>query len=133
MKPFLFLIFIIPLALSSVTLQAGNATTAGTCDSGMSGIECRKVVTVTNYQGDNNHKWKKARISFQFRSTNGKSCTVKGKLSETENMRMIYNTSYINNLGEWIEPGLVIEQIRKGVWPHSINWRISCNTLSFES
>ena len=121
------------MILTPVTSQASDTITTGACDSGMSGIECRKIVTITNYQDGNNQEWKRARISFQFRSTNGNSCTVQGKLSEAENMRMIYNISYLNNPGEWSEPGLVIEQIRKGIWPHSINWRISCKTLSFES
>ena len=133
MKPLLFLIFVLPLLLVPITSQANNTTTTGTCDSGMSGIECRKIVIVTNYQDDNNHEWKKARVSFQFRSTNGKSCTVHGKLRKAENIRMVYNTSYLNNPCEWTKPGLVIEQIRKGIWPHSINWRISCKTLSFEN
>jgi hypothetical protein len=133
MKPFLFLIFFLPLTLVPVTSQARIKTTTTTCDSGITGVECRRIVSVSDYQDDNNREWPKARISFQFRSINGKSCKAQGKLSHTKNMRIIYNTSYLHKSGEWIEPGLVIEQIRKGIWPHSINWRISCKTLSFES
>ena len=133
MKKFLFLICFIPLVLVSVTSQARIKSTTAICDSGMVGIECRKIVTMIDYRDDNNREWKKARVSFQFRSTNGKSCIVHGELSESENMRIIYNTSYVNNPGNWAKPGLVIEQISKGIWPHSINWRISCKSLSFEN
>ena len=133
MKLFLFLIFFSPLVLAPVTSQARIKTTTATCDSGMAGVECRKIVVVTDHHDDSNHKWRKARVSFQFRSTSSNSCKVQGKLTRTENMRIIHNTSYLNKSGEWIKPGLVIEQIRKGIWPHSINWRISCKTVNFEN
>ena len=133
MRQFSVLIFLMLLTLSPVISQARTKTTTATCDSGMSGVECRKIVTVTDYQEDSNRNWPKARVSFQFRSTNGNSCKVQGKLTHATNMRIIYNTSYLNKPGEWIKPGIVIEQIRKGIWPHSVNWRISCKTLSFKS
>jgi len=133
MKPFLYLIFLIPMVLAPVISQARIKTTTATCDSGMADIECRKIVTVTDYRDDSNLEWPKVLVSFQFRSTNSNSCKVQGRLTNTKNMRIIYNTSYLNKSGEWIKPGLVIEQIRKGAWPHSIDWRISCKTLSFEN
>ena len=133
MRSSLFLIYFIPTLFIPTILHAGNTTNSGICDSGINGIECRKIVTVTNHLDSTNREWKKARVSYQFRSTNGQSCTVRGEINEAENMRIIYNTSYINTPDEWAKPGLVIEQIRKGIWPHSINWQISCRTLNFDS
>lgn len=87
MRPYLILIFSILLVFVPVTSQSSNTTTTGVCDSGMNGIECRKIVTVTNYQDDNKLEWQKIRVSFQFRSTNDQLCTtVRGKLTKAENM-----------------------------------------------
>ena len=90
----------------------------------MAGVQCRKVFT--EYRDDNSNKWLKAGVSFQFRSTNGKSCNVHGKLTNAKNMRMIYNTSDFKKSGEWSEPGLVIEQIGEGAWSHATTWKIDC-------
>ena len=124
MKPFLFIIFVMPLMLAPITSQARISTDTETCDSGIAGVQCRKIVT--EYRDDGSDEWLKAGVAFQFRSTNGKSCNVNGKLTNAKNMRMIYKTSYPKKSGEWSKPGLVIEQIREGAWSHSTTWKIDC-------
>ena len=64
MKTFLFLICSIPLLLVSVASQARIKSTTATCDSGMIGVECRKIVTVTDYRDNNDREWPKASVSF---------------------------------------------------------------------
>ena len=124
MKPSLFIIFFIPLMIAPITSQARISTNTETCDSGMAGVQCRKIVT--EYRDDGNDKWLKAGVAFQFRSSNGRSCNVNGKLTNAQNMLMIYKTSNFKKSGEWSKPGLVIEQIKEGAWSHSTTWKIDC-------
>ena len=123
MKLSLF-IFFIPLMIAPITSQARISTNTETCNSGMTGVKCRKIVT--EYRDDGNDKWLKAGVAFQFRSTNGKSCNVHGKLANAQNMLMVYKTSNFKKSGEWSKPGLVIKQIKEGAWSHSTTWKIDC-------
>ena len=124
MKSFLFIIFVMPLMLAPKTSQARISSNTETCDSGMTGVECRKIVT--EYRDDGSGEWLKAGVVFQFRSTNGRSCNVNGKLTNAKNIHMIYKTSSFKKSGEWSKPGLVIEQIKEGAWSHSTTWKIDC-------
>jgi len=124
MKPFLIIIFVISLMLTPITSQAIISTHTESCDSGMANVQCRKIVT--EYRDDGSGEWLKAGVAFQFRSLNGKSCNVHGELTNAKNMRMIFETSYPKESGEWSKPGLVIEQIREGAWSHSTTWKIDC-------
>ena len=124
MRPFLFIITFIPLMIAPITSQARISTNTETCDSGMTGVQCREIIT--EYRDDSNGKWLKAGVTFQFRSTNGKSCNVLGKLTNAQNMLMIYKTSNFKKSGEWSKPGLVIQQIKEGAWSHSTTWKIDC-------
>lgn len=120
----LFIIFVKSLMLIPITSHARISSDTETCDSGMAGVQCRKIVT--EYRDDGSDEWLRAGVAFQFRSTNGESCNVHGKLNNAKNMRMIYNTSYPKKSGEWSKPGLVIEQISEGAWSHSTTWKIDC-------
>ena len=124
MKLFLFIIFVIPLTFVPVASQARISRDIETCTSGMAGVECRKIIT--EYRDDGSQEWMKAGVAFQFRSTNGKSCDVHGKLTNAKNMHMTYKKSDFKKSGEWSKPGLVIEQIKEGEWSHSTTWKIEC-------
>ncbi len=124
MKPFLFIIFVIPLILSPITSQARISTNTEACDSGMTGVQCRKIVT--EYRDAGSGEWLKAGVAFQFRSTNGKSCNVRGELTNAKNIHITYKTSDFKKSGEWSKPGLVIEQIKEGAWSHATTWKIDC-------
>ena len=80
----LFIIFVIPLMLVPITSQAGISSNTEICDSGMAGVECRKIVT--EYRDDGSNEWLKAGVVFQFRSTNGESCNVHGQLTNAKNV-----------------------------------------------
>ena len=124
MRTFFIITFVMPLLFIPITLLARILSNTEPCNSGMIGVECRKIVT--EYRDDESGKWMKAGITFQFRSTNGKSCNVHGKLANAKNMRLIYKTTALKKSGEWSKPGLVIKQINEGAWSHSATWKIDC-------
>ena len=107
-----------------IASQARISSDIETCESGMVGVQCRKIIT--EYRDDGSKEWLKAGVVFQFRSTNRKSCNVQGKLTNAKNMHMTYKTSDFKESGEWSKPGLVIEQVKEGAWSHSTTWKIDC-------
>jgi len=96
------------------------------CYTGIPGLECRKIVTDTNYRNDGSGEWLKPNHALQFRSTNGKSANIRVNKSRSSfrNSKVIYKSAYVNKRGDWSKPGLVVEARGEEAWSYDLNYNI---------
>jgi len=115
-------VLILVVSWGPVTAQARIDKRTVSCDSGYSWVECRKVITDPS-EGE----WLRPSHAYQFRTTNGRSCNIEGRLTRARNADMNYANCYMNRNGSWCEPGLKFEQDDDGPWSYEFDWRMECN------
>lgn len=109
-----------------LTLSAAVKKSTVSCNSGMSNVQCRIVQTRTNYRNNGSGDWLKSNDTYQFRSTNGKFCKIKGSLTRATNAKLVYSSTNASRSGDWGGSGIQVSQKKEGRWDYSINWNITC-------
>ena len=120
--------------LFSLSLEAKVDKSTEYCSSGIVYVECRKIEIRTNFEYDGRGDWFKSSDTYQFKSTNGKSCKVKGfliNITDKTNAKLVQSITYVNKRAEWSMPGLLVEQINEGEWKYDISWRFVCTIPNF--
>jgi len=109
------------LFLFPVTSQAWIKKSTDSCNSGMRNLECRIVKTKTG-----GGEWLKPNHAYQFRTTDGSYCKIKGHLAESNNAKLVYNSTLPSRSGDWSAPGMVVERKGEGGWSFNLQWSVKC-------
>ncbi|MBN1904313.1 MAG: hypothetical protein JW927_04370 [Deltaproteobacteria bacterium] len=123
MKRVKFILFFIFMGLCFSTYVLSKVLTSEDSCSCASGLECRKIITDTDYRNDGSGDWLHSNHVYQYKSKNGKSCNVTVNIVSSRfiNCKVIYQSCYVSENGAWSKPGIVIEALGEGEWSYHLD------------